>query len=421
LEQGFAGFSYEKSRLSLPLFNAENSGLVALFKLLGPGVLRVGGNSVDKTTWDPAGPGLASGKLAPADLTRLVGFLRAANWRVIYGINFATNTPAGMADEAASAASILGANLYGFELGNEPDLYHSNGLRSSTYTYADFLVEWRAYAAVILAKVPNAVFTGPASAYNTSGYTSPFAKDEAAGLSLLTQHYYRANGQLPTSTIDLLLTPDPSLSGTLQGLQKASANLPRGYRLAEANSFYNGGAPNVSDAYGTALWAIDFLFTNALNGSAGVNFHGGGNGTGYTPIADDGTHVVEARPEFYGMALVSMVAHGNMLTVTVATGGLSFTAYAVAADDGSTVLVLVNKDRTQTAKVTASLGANASSVSLTVLTGTSLESPTGTLLNGASIGADGSWTPLSTPTVAVNGATLTLSISPASAVLARIR
>jgi hypothetical protein len=380
----------------------------------------MGGNSVDKTTWDPAGPGKTSGKIAPLDVDRLASFLKAANWQVIYGLNYATNTPTQVANEAAYAAKAFGAQLYGFEIGNEVDLYHSNGLRATTFTYADFLAEWRAYAAAIQAQVPGAPLTGPASAYNTAGYTTPFAKDEAAGISLLTQHYYRANGQLATSTIDLLLAPDPNLPTTLQALQKASATLPRGFRLAEANSFYNGGAPNVSDAYGTALWAIDFLFTNALNGSAGVNFHGGGSGPGYTPIADDGTHVIEARPEFYGIYLVAQAAPGNLLTTAVTANGLALSAYAVAADDGSTVLLLVNKDRTHAAAITASLGSAATSATLTVLTGTSLDSPKGTLLNGAAIGTDGSWAPVTTPSVAVAGSTLTLTVSPASAVLARI-
>lgn len=421
LENGFAGFSYEKSKLISPLFTGSNAGLVALFKRLGPGVLRVGGNSVDKTTWDPTGPGLTSGKIAPSDVDRLASFLKAANWQVIYAMNYATNTPAQMADEATYAANAFGAQLYGFEIGNEVDLYHSNGLRATTFTYADFLTEWRAYAAAIQAKVPGAVLTGPASAYNTAGFTVPFAKDEATGISLLTQHYYRANGQLATSTIDLLLTPDTALPSTLQALQKASATLPRGYRLAEANSFYNGGAPNVSDAYGTALWAIDFLFTNALNGSAGVNFHGGGNGTGYTPIADDGTHVVEARPEYYGLFVVSQAGPGSLLTTTVTANGVAISAYAVAADSGATNLVLVNKDRTQTASVSVDLGASATSATLTTLSGPSLDSPTGTLLNGAPIAADGSWAPGSAPTQSVSGATLKLSVAPASAVLVSLR
>ena len=420
LATGFAGFSYEKSYLANPLFNASNTALVALFSRLGPGILRVGGNSVDKTTWTPNGPGLTSGQIAPADLVRLAGFLQAANWKVIYGINFATNTTAGMAAEAASAAATLGTSLYGFELGNEPDLYHSNGLRSASYTFGNFLAEWQGYQQAILAQVPAAVFTGPASAYNTTGYTEPFAKAEGQGINLLTEHYYRANGQLASSTITLLLTPDAALPTTLQALKTAATGLAGGYRLAECNSFYNGGAPNVSDAYGTALWAIDFLFTNALNGSSGINFHGGGNSTGYTPIADTGSTVVTVRPEYYGMDLVTLAGPGNLLGTTVTAGGLSFSAYAVAADAGGTTLVLVNKDPGQAAQVTVDLGTSATSAVLTVLTGAGLNSPTGTLLNGAPLAADGSWTPGASASGTVSGSTLTLSVAPASAVLATI-
>ena len=96
----------------------------------------------------------------------------------------------------------------------------------------------------------------------------------------------------------LLLQPDTSLPGTVSNIVAAAtaASLPLGFRTDECGSFYNGGAPNVSDAYGTALWTLDFMFTCALNGGQGVNFHGGGDGTGYTPIADNGTTVVQARP-----------------------------------------------------------------------------------------------------------------------------
>jgi len=43
----FVGLGYEKSKLSQPLFTAGNANLISLFKLLGNGVLRIGGNSVD--------------------------------------------------------------------------------------------------------------------------------------------------------------------------------------------------------------------------------------------------------------------------------------------------------------------------------------------------------------------------------------
>src|ERR1700683_735140 len=46
----FAGLSYEKSTLyeNPYLFTASNTNLIALFKLIGPSVLRIGGNSVDR-------------------------------------------------------------------------------------------------------------------------------------------------------------------------------------------------------------------------------------------------------------------------------------------------------------------------------------------------------------------------------------
>src|ERR1700749_3079602 len=47
----FVGFSYEKSALSRGFFVESNKRLVDLFHRLGPGILRLGGNSVDRTSW----------------------------------------------------------------------------------------------------------------------------------------------------------------------------------------------------------------------------------------------------------------------------------------------------------------------------------------------------------------------------------
>src|SRR5262245_39552014 len=123
LDSRFAGFSYEKSTLSTMLFSGTNGDLIGLFKRLGPGILRVGGNSVDKNTWNAACPGLTAGAVAPADVDLLTAFLRAADWKVIYAVNLAASTPAAAASEAQYAARSLGDRLFGFEIGNECDLY----------------------------------------------------------------------------------------------------------------------------------------------------------------------------------------------------------------------------------------------------------------------------------------------------------
>src|SRR5438270_11030136 len=65
---GFAGFSYEKSMLCKPLFNGANGALIKILQLLGPSVLRIGGNSVDQCTWHPTGAGRTAGQISPSDL-----------------------------------------------------------------------------------------------------------------------------------------------------------------------------------------------------------------------------------------------------------------------------------------------------------------------------------------------------------------
>src|SRR5580698_7892628 len=63
----FAGLSYEKSSLyEKPyLFTASNANMIGLFQRLGPSVLRVGGNSVDRNVWTPSGAGQTAGQIAP--------------------------------------------------------------------------------------------------------------------------------------------------------------------------------------------------------------------------------------------------------------------------------------------------------------------------------------------------------------------
>jgi hypothetical protein len=302
LNPAYCGLSYEKSKLTGSLFVSTDTALINMFGQIAPAVLRIGGNSVDTTCWG----GVSNmTPITAAQVGAFAGFVKnlSTNWHVIYGINMSVNSPSNCAAEAVYAANALGSSLLGFEIGNECDLYHQNGIRSTNYTYAQFLPQWQALAAAITDAVPgwaitNAgkgwVLTGPASASNTKGYTVPFAANEAGVNSLVTQHYYRANGEDTNSTLALLLQPDSSVPGTVSNIVAAAtaAKLPLGFRMDECGSFYNGGAPNVSDAYGTALWTLDFMFTLALNGAQGVNFHGGGDGTGYTPIADNGATVV---------------------------------------------------------------------------------------------------------------------------------
>ena len=137
------------------------------------------------------------------------------------------------------------------------------------------------------------------------------------------------------------------------------------------------------NAFGSALWAIDFLFDNAENGSGGVNFHGGGAGQDgaspfmYTPIDEVNGVVTGAAPIFYGMLLVASAGTGNVLATMADASNLNFTAYAISLPDGSTNVVLDNKDTTNAVQASVNIGKAATAASGVFLNGPSLLATSG--------------------------------------------
>ena len=416
---GFAGLSYEKSQMANPFFSPQNTDAIGLFKLIGPSLLRIGGNSVDKTTWMPNGRGRASGQVAPSDIDALAGFLKATGWQVLYGTNLATSTPALAAAEIAYAVQSLGSSLYGIEVGNEVDLYAGNYF-PSTWGFSDYLALWQSFVAAIREQSPNVPLTGPVAASNISGYVAPFAKAEGENVILLSDHYYRGNGELATSTVELLVSPDANIVTQAKAMRVVSQSIDVPYRFAETNSFYNGGAPNVSDAYASALWVIDHLFACASNGAQGINLHGGGDSTGYTPIADSDGVVVEARPEFYGVALFMLAGQGTVQQTAISAGGLNATAYAIQAANGALNIIINNKDQAQNLNVTIQLPRSATAAQLIQMTGAPLDATTGIAIQGATIQPNGVFSPSPALTLPVSGSTVSCYVSPLTAVLIQV-
>jgi hypothetical protein len=429
----FAGLSYEKNTLYSPLFTASNSDLIALFKRLGASVLRVGGNSVDENVWNPTGPGQTSGQIAPTDVAALAAFVKATGWQILYGINLGgsatgVQTLALAAAEVAYAVQQFGSSLLGIEIGNECDLYGDTGsYYAGNWTLAKFEALWSQYRTAILATTPAAPITGPVSAGNITTWTIPFGQYVTkTEITLLTQHYYRANGALPTSTDAYLITADPTLVNNLSELNTGAKSIGIPYRIAECNSFYNGGSSGVSDSYASSLWVIDYLFDCAQGGASGVNFHGGGNSAGYTPIANSGATIVAARPEYYGILLFTLAGTGTILTTSLTAGSLNATAYAVKTASGTTNLVLVNKDSTQNLSLTAQLPQTINSATLLQMTQStagaapSLSATSGVTIQSATVNPDATFTPAAAYTLTTSGTQLTCYVPALTAVLISI-
>src|SRR6202044_1948764 len=90
---------------------------------------------------------------------------QATGWLCLYGINFATSTPAQAAEEVAYAVSVLGSNLLGIEIGNEPDGYGLPGnFFAGNWTFEAYFARWNTFRSAIQQSAPNVAITGPAVA-----------------------------------------------------------------------------------------------------------------------------------------------------------------------------------------------------------------------------------------------------------------
>lgn len=192
--------------------------------------------------------------------------------------------------------------------------------------------------------------------------------------------------------------------------------------MAETNSYYNGGAQNISDTYASALWVVDHLFTLASLGASGANLHGGGDSDGYTPIANNGPAVVGTRPIFDGLVFFTLAGQGTLEEVSLSSTGLNVSGYAVRSASGGLSVVINNKDASSTLNVTISAGQRLASAALTMLgnTGAALTATAGTVIQGASIATNGTFTPLADFTLEVSDQQTACSVPPLSAALVRL-
>ena len=446
----FVGLSYELGQLSDPrFFSASNRDLVAYFRLLSPqGVLRVGGNTsefcwfkADASTPAPQlhlPPGNTDTNwmphrlfaITPGAIDELAGFLDAAGWRLIYGVNFGNGTPERAADEAAYVARKVGSRLEFFQIGNEPDFYpnDNNLTRPPGWGFAEYLKEWTAFAEAIAARVPEARFGGP-DVGASSDWVTRFGEQLPATirprLSALTGHYYaECPPDDPRVTASRLLGGNPRIPAEMKRIEETARARSVIYRMTEGNSCYRGGKPGVSNAFASALWAGDYMLLLASLGCAGVNLHGGGNpflsaglgdhmpgmeaaktpqarrGSFYTPIQSEAGSEIKAMPVFYGMLQAGQFAGLDLLRVEGDMLGVNATAYAARHKQGFKVAVF-NKDESRAVEFSIRAPRRVESASAWRLQAPTLDSTEGVTLAGAQIEAHARWSPKVTESVAI--------------------
>jgi len=402
---GFTGLGYEISSVARPgLLSSNNSVYVQLVRTLGDrGVIRIGGNTSDYSSYSATRPAVSSPEsqagsvVNDAVLRDLASFLRATGWHLIWGLNLGSGTLENAMAEAKAVSRTIGDDLLAFEIGNEPDLFPRVHRRTG-YGYDAYLREFRAYRETLQRAIPGVSFAGPDVATHT-GWVTKFASDERDNIKLLTHHYYRDGAANPTSTVAELLHDDPKLTHLLTELFAASQSSGLPYRICETNSFYGGGKPGVSDSFAAALWVLDFMFTLACAGCAGVNMETGVNQLGfissYSPIGDDEHSHYCAAPEYYGMLAFTNAAAGRIVGCTLGRGGGNVKAFATLRNENHFALTVINKEASCDVAIVVdrNLCAKFASASIMRLLGPAVDSKSGITFGGSRVANDGFWKP----------------------------
>ncbi|HJX66203.1 MAG TPA: hypothetical protein VJ860_19870, partial [Polyangia bacterium] len=428
----FTGFSYEKTHIMNGSLTINNTNMIALYKLLGSPMTRLGANDVERCTWVGTGPAPCqpngqpfSVKVTTGGVDQLCGFLAATGSKAIYGVNFQkVDVPASSA-EAAYVMSQCPSSIVGIEIGNEPDKFGD---------WASQTAEYERFADAILV-TPGALLVGPACTSKAAVlFAAPFADTIATKypgkLALLSQHSYVAAASSSACSVPNLQITTTQLTDIFDTIQAAvTKNSLPGWRMDENNTCSGHGAQGVSDTFISALWAIDYMFEVAKRGGSGVNFHTSENGMdgtvpfNYEPIKEDKGAVVQVQPEYYGMLLFTQAGTGSMVSTTVSTSAQNFTAWAIKAN-GFTSVVLNNRNAASGVSATVDLGSAVSSASAIYLeptTAGNLTAGAGNVtLAGAKVSVAGDW-PRNAPYIqTVSQNNVSVYVPAASAALVRV-
>jgi len=290
---------------------------------------------------------------------------------------------------------------------------------------------------------PAAMFCGPGTTHKNVAWANDFARDFGGHphVAFITQHEYPCqSGRVATNIVaacDKLLST--ALAGVYESfsdkfvLTAASNGLP--FRLEEANSFSNGGAAGVSDAFASALWGLDYMYWWASHGASGINFHTGGYAAGAKPrepmkyaVFWNSPKGFFVHPLGYAIHAFDLGSHGQLIPTALKSNssGLNLTAYGVLASDKSVYVTLINKEHVpgigRDADVTIAMGNSAAHGHVIYLAASegNVAATSGVASGGAQLNDDGTWngTWKALSEVSLDGR-FRLSIPAASAAIAR--
>jgi hypothetical protein len=384
----FLGLSLEyraMPALAGPDLQSINPVLVALLRHLVPHghpVLRIGGQSSDRTWWPVPGAHQPLGitySLTPRWITSVRALAQATNARLILGVGLEADQPKLDAVEADQLLRGLGRKyVAALEIGNEPELYtvipwylRRNGVPVPWYSHVGVPVFSRppGYGpsafygefSRVLAVLPPVPIAGPATGLPLllDGFRRFVAP--ASRVRIVTWHAYGLNQCVtdPSSpqypTVSNLLSL-PVSRGLVNGILPDVVHAHRvgaTVRVAEMNSVTCNGRPGVSNTMASALWVMDALFTVAAAGVDGVNIHTFPNAAnGLFDFSQSHGHWVGTiRPLYYGVTMFAQAAPPGSRLLTIDSASQDpVRQWATLAPDHRIRVLLINDSLTSSAR-----------------------------------------------------------------------
>ncbi len=289
---------------TLPLFDSNMPVFERVLSMLhvpgdGPLVVRIGGDSADRSLWAPQArrmPGWAFA-LTPGYLAQLRRLVERDRLRLIVDLNLVTDSPLTAAAWARAAeTSLPHGSIIGFEVGNEPDLYTRSYWTATIarspfesrplpleLTPDSYVDDFSDDARVLGEGAPDVPLIGPAVAHPRASlpWIKTLIADERPELGAVSGHLYpfskcvkhESNPSYPTVARLLSWRASGGLAKDIAGAVAVAHHAGLKFRLTELNSVTCGGKPGVSNTFATALWAPDALFTLMRAGVDSVNLH----------------------------------------------------------------------------------------------------------------------------------------------------
>jgi hypothetical protein len=399
----FSGLSFETETL-LPdktgahYFGATNSSLAETVRNLGVKSLRIGGNTADRPT-------LPFPDIKDTD--NLFAFAKVTSARVIFTLRLRQGGPQEVAPLAKHLIEHYRSQITCFAIGNEPNVY----LKS----FPEYEAELKRYMqAFDKFDSGSAVrFCGPGTTPSKTEWALDFSDSFAHSnhIQYVTQHAYPGNSGRkvadPAAGISAMLSRAwvESYQRFYDSFAKAAQADGLPFRIEETNSYFNGGAKDVSNTFASALWGLDYMHWWASHGAAGINFHTGE----HVAAGDENTQCFYAvflrsgdgyaiQPLGYAMKAFDVGGHGRVVPLHLQFGAapINLTAYAVMNDAQELSVTLINKEEGTDAKAaTVSIAVPAEYQHLSLIRmedrDGGITAETGVTLGGVAILANGVW------------------------------